>query len=151
MGDAALAQDDDTAFLLGLGAFLLAHIAYAVLFFGLGGPVQATDWPGFTAVGLFALGVGTLMVRRAGPLALPVAAYVLAIAAMGMGAVMFGGWVLAGAALFMASDALLGLDRFVLPPASPLKPVLQAAVWVLYWLGQAMIAISLVRLALLGG
>lgn len=36
IGDAALAQDGDAAFMAGLGAFLLAHVAYAWLFFAEG-------------------------------------------------------------------------------------------------------------------
>jgi Predicted membrane protein len=139
VGDAALAQDGDTAFTAGLGAFLIAHVAYAALFFREGrGIGEAAPWVLALIVALAAI-MGTVLVRRAGPLALPVAAYVAAIVVMGFGAATVGGYVLVGAALFMASDAILGFDRFVLAHDSPTRTPAGFLVWVLYVAGQAMI------------
>ena len=142
-GDAFLAHEGDPAFLGGLGSFLLAHIAYAVLFIGAGTGLAAAPVSGVVAVVVFALVMGTLMVRNAGPLALPVAVYVLAIAVMGLGGVTLGGLVLLGAALFMASDAILGSEKFLMPETSSLRRISAPAVWMFYYAGQALITLSL--------
>lgn len=142
-GDAFLAHEGDPAFLGGLGSFLLAHIAYAVLFLASGPGLAAAPVPGIVAVVVFALVMGTLMVRKAGALALPVAAYVLAIAVMGLGGVTIGGFVLLGAVLFMASDAILGSEKFLMSEASSLRRLTGPAVWVLYYAGQALITLGL--------
>ena len=142
-GDAFLAHEGDPAFLGGLGSFLLAHIAYAVLFIGAGPGLAAAPVPGVAAVVVFALVMGTLMVRNAGPLALPVAVYVLAIAVMGLGGLTLGGLVLLGAALFMASDAILGSEKFLMSETSSLRRLTSPAVWVLYYAGQALIPLGL--------
>lgn len=142
-GDAFLAHEGDPAFLGGLGSFLLAHIAYAVLLLSSGPGLSAAPVPGVLAVVVFALVMGTLMVRNAGPLALPVAAYVLAIAVMGLGGVTLGGMVLLGAALFMASDAILGSEKFLISESNPARRLTGPAVWVLYYAGQALITLGL--------
>ena len=142
-GDAFLAHDGDVAFLGGLGSFLAAHVAYAVLFLSVGTELGNAPVAGLVAVVVFAAGMGFLMVRRAGPLALPVAIYVLAIACMGLGAVAAGGLVLAGAALFMLSDAILGSEKFLMPDDDPLRRLSSPAVWVLYYAGQALITLGL--------
>ena len=143
LGDAFLAQEGDKAFLGGLGSFLAAHIVYAVLFLSQGPGFSQAAVPGLLAVAVFALGMGVLMVRKAGPLAAPVAAYVLAIAIMGLGGVTLGGWVLLGVVAFMASDAILGSEKFLMAEASPRKRLTRPAVWVLYYAGQLMITLGL--------
>ena len=118
IGDAALVSRRREAFLAGLGAFLVAHVCYAVAFLSgalslvpflvalapvlaCGIPVLRWLWPH--------LGVGY---RK------PVAAYVAAIlfmcaAAAGYGAAT-GRWqVLLGAVLFAASDVAVARERFV--------------------------------------
>jgi len=143
LGDAFLAHEGDVAFLGGLGSFLAAHIVYAVLFVSIGPGFADAPLPGLLAVVLFGAGMGTLMVRKAGPLALPVAAYVLAIAVMGLGGVTLGGLVLLGAALFMASDAILGSEKFLMSETSSLRRLTSPAVWVLYYAGQVLITLGL--------
>ncbi|MDZ7600949.1 MAG: lysoplasmalogenase family protein [Hoeflea sp.] len=143
LGDAFLAQEGDKAFLGGLGSFLAAHIVYAVLFLSSGPGFSQAAVTGFLAVAVFALGMGFLMVRKAGPLALPVAAYVLAIAIMGLGGLTIGGWVLLGVVAFMASDAILGSEKFLMAEASPFKRLTRPVVWVLYYAGQLMITLGL--------
>lgn len=144
LGDAFLAHEGDAAFLGGLGSFLAAHIAYAVLFFSQGASLSAAGFPAMAAVALFAFGMGFMLVRKAGPLAFPVAAYVLAIAVMGVGAVSLGGLVLLGAALFMASDAILGSEKFLIDADSSLLRFTSPAVWMLYYAGQVLITLGLV-------
>ena len=143
LGDAFLAQDGDKAFLGGLGSFLAAHIVYAVLFVSTGPGFADAAIAELLAVAAFALGMGVLMVRRAGSLAAPVAAYVLAIAIMGMGGVTLGGMVLLGVVAFMASDAILGSEKFLMAEASPMKRLTAPAVWVLYYAGQLLITLGL--------
>jgi uncharacterized membrane protein YhhN len=50
--------------------------------------------------------------------------------------------ILAGAALFVLSDSLLAIGRFLLPPDLPRQPATGAAVWVFYYLAQAAIALG---------
>lgn len=143
LGDAFLAHEGDAAFLGGLASFLAAHVAYAVLFLTIGPGFADAPAPGLLAVVLFGLGMGTLMARKAGPLALPVVAYVLAITVMGLGGVTLGGLVLLGAVLFMASDAILGSEKFLMRGSSPLRRLTGPAVWVLYYAGQVLITLGL--------
>jgi uncharacterized membrane protein YhhN len=143
LGDAFLAHEGDVVFLGGLGSFLAAHIAYAVLFLSSGPGLAAAPLPGLLTVAVFGLVMGFVMVRKAGPLALPVAAYVLAIAVMGLGGVTLGGLVLLGVVLFMASDAILGSEKFLMSEASRLRRLTGPAVWILYYAGQALITLGL--------
>ena len=134
-------------FVGGLAAFLLAHLCFLVLF--------SRDAPWFAsrvAVGSTAVvGVGMYAVLLTGlptPLQVPVAAYVVAIAAMAAQALGRAATlgtpsarrVALGAVAFMCSDALLGINRFVQP--LPLSPV-----WVLstYYLAQTLIVLNLLR------
>jgi uncharacterized membrane protein YhhN len=139
LGDAFLAHEGDAAFLGGLGSFLAAHILYAVLFVTSGDGFTGATVPGLLAVAGFAVAVGFVMVRKAGPLAWPVAAYVVAIAGMGAGGVTLGGQVLAGVVLFMASDAILGSEKFLIAENSPVRRVTGLLVWALYYSGQVLI------------
>jgi len=75
---------------------------------------------------------------------LPVAAYTAAILAMGLAALLVPGWgIAAGAALFVASDALLATRKFLLAPEAAAGPRLGWAVWASYYLAQALIALIL--------
>lgn len=131
-------------FVGGLAAFLLAHLCYLALF--------SRDTPWFASrmavVGTLAVGglmYAVLLTGLPPALRLPVAAYVLAIAAMAaqaMGRAATLGTVSArrvawGAVAFMCSDALLGINRFV-------HPLPLSAVWVLgtYYAAQALIVFN---------
>ncbi|MCU1456560.1 MAG: putative rane protein [Actinomycetia bacterium] len=132
------------AFVPGLGAFLLAHVAYIV---GLnvdgGGGVAALS------TGAVVLGAAVVLVGRrllAGMAArggsrerLPVIVYMTVIAAMGASAVATGRVLpAAGALLFMASDALIGWRRYVHE-----EGWMNVVVMVTYHVGQAMLVLSL--------
>jgi uncharacterized membrane protein YhhN len=139
-GDVALMFEG--FFIPGLVAFLLAHLAYIRLF-GRGVPWFA-DRRALAAT----LGVGGAMYAflwtggLPAALRLPVAAYVVVIALMAAQAIgrarTLGGspaWtVAAGAALFMVSDSLLAINRFV----SPL-PLAQLGVLSTYYAAQCLI------------
>ena len=139
LGDAWLAQDGNRAFMAGLASFLLAHLAYAGLFFAAGEGMAGAPVAATAAIAVFAIVFGMLLVRSAGPLAVPVALYVVAIAVMGFGAAGMGAAVLAGAALFMISDAILGAAKFLMKPAHPMRALAGAAIWVFYVAGQGLI------------
>ena len=141
-GDVLLMLPDDR-FVAGLAAFLVAHLCYLGAF---------TRGSGFTtsnrsALPLAAAGATLLALLwpTLGAMRLPVLAYVLAILAMAWQALERSrlvshdgaGWAAAGAVLFVASDASLGIDRF-------LSPIPGAPVVVLgtYYLAQWMIATS---------
>ena len=146
----ARSEDDtrpglDIGFLGGLGAFLFGHIAYAALFASAGmpdrllsaGPVTAAlAMTGFAAV------MGLRLFRKAGDLRLPVTVYVAAILAMGLTSLMTGRpLAMAGALSFMASDALLGTEKFLLDDEGRARwhRIIAPALWTLYVVAQALI------------
>lgn len=121
-GDVLLMVPRDL-FAPGLGAFLLAHVAYVV------GLLQMDLSAPFLAIGLVVAAVlvavvGTrvvAMVRASGQdrLVWPVGLYVAAISAMAAAAVATGdGRAIVGAALFVTSDTMLAWDRFAAEPAA---------------------------------
>ena len=152
LGDLFLSRDGDKPFLAGLASFLGAHLAYVALFVMLGGGFAAfaTTPSRGVAVGaavLLGLGMLALLMRRVGPeLRLPVTAYVAAILAMVATALTLDApLVIAGALLFMLSDALLATEKFLLPAISQQREWMRYAVWGLYYLGQLAITLGLVR------
>ncbi len=141
-GDLCLEGD---RFLPGLGAFLLAHVAYALGFFA------ASRRPALFRALPFALyGAGMyIYLWPLRPLAVPVLAYTVAICVMmwraaarigAPGDTFFAASLgLAGALLFAASDTLIALDRFHASITGAGYPIIM-----LYWLGQLGIAGSAV-------
>ena len=134
-------------FVFGLVAFLLAHLAYIAAF---STPLRfgARRWPFAAYAIVAALILGLLWPGVPGALRLPVLAYVLCLASM---AAQAAAWWLSGhgdaalarnaalgGLLFMASDALLAVNKFSAP--LPL-----ATLWILatYWSAQWCIAESL--------
>lgn len=111
IGDATLSSPDNVGFLIGLGFFLLAHVAYAILFlrrlrmrrFRPLAFVYAAWW----------LVLVLLLAPHLGALLAPVAVYGLVLCAMGALALHCNRWVAAGGAFFVVSDSLLGLHNFL--------------------------------------
>jgi uncharacterized membrane protein YhhN len=130
-------------FVAGLGAFLVAHVAYV-----------AGMWREGVSYGRLAVGVVVVAVAMAtigrrilsavrrgdeGELTGPVAAYVAVISAMVASAVGTGdGWAIGGAGLFYASDATIAWDRFV-----QARRWDRVAIMVTYHLAQAALVVSL--------
>jgi uncharacterized membrane protein YhhN len=144
VGDVALMVPGDRL-VLGLGAFLFAHVAYVVGFAMRDG--SASDYTlGAVLIAAPVLVFGTRIVRALrtnGPQELvpPVVLYMLAIAAMVISAIAVGnGYAIAGALLFFASDSLIAEQRFVAP--RPFVPVL---IMITYHLAQAGLVVSLVK------
>jgi uncharacterized membrane protein YhhN len=139
LGDIALLGDSVSRFKLGLGAFLVGHLGYLVCFSELGLPRPGWSWAVFAVllVTVIATRDVTPSVYRSGGIALagPVVAYTLVIAAMFVLAWFTGDWVIAlGATIFVASDSILSINRFVRP-----LPQAQLAIMVTYHVGQALI------------
>jgi uncharacterized membrane protein YhhN len=143
VGDVLLMLPRD-AFLGGLGAFVGAHVCFTVGFVTVGGS-GARLAVGAVVIALVAIPLATRFVRamRAGgraALVAPVVGYVAVIGVMVTAAIAVGnGWAIAGAAVFLLSDALIGETRFVAP--RPWGPV---AVMVTYHLALAALVVSLV-------
>lgn len=149
LGDFFLSRDGDKAFLAGLASFLASHIAYIALFLGVGSGLEvllAEPWRGAVAALLAALTLAMLSVlmRRVPPtLRLPVIAYSAAILMMGVSALTtLNTLLIAGAIAFIASDSTLAWERFISPGISSARPLMRQAVWALYYLAQAMIALA---------
>jgi len=152
-GDVLLMLPSDL-FVAGLGAFLVGHLLY------IGGLLQPPSPPGvppfaFSTAGLVvaafvavAYGIvpATLIFRalvRDGQRALvpPVAVYLVVILVMAVLAANVGvPMALAGAALFVASDTILAVNRFVRP-----LPHGNVAVHVTYHLAQGLLVLSLLH------
>lgn len=149
LGDAFLAQNGKHAFLAGLTSFLLAHLVYVWLFWfdgaGFAGFVPET-WRVLAATVLVAFAVvmfRLLMANVESDLRFPVAVYVVAILLMGLTA--FGldrPLVIAGAAMFIVSDALLATEKFLLGDDSSHRHWMPYAVWAFYYLGQLAIVLG---------
>ncbi len=148
-GDFFLSRDGEKPFLLGLTSFLLAHIAYVPLFLSVGGGLDiliAEPWR--MALSLVTIAGAILLLRRLLPAAgaqmrVPVAVYTAAILAMMLAAATVPSPViLVGAALFVLSDSLLAISRFLMPEGSPRQRPTGAAVWIFYYLAQAAITLG---------
>jgi uncharacterized membrane protein YhhN len=146
LGDVLLHVGGRRSFLLGLGAFLLAHVAYVALF--------ARRWPRplrpapgrlvlAAAVVLYAAAFTAWLAPGLESLSVPVLAYAAAITAMAVAAI-FAGFstplVVMGALLFVLSDSLIAAGRF--RAAVPLAGLL---IWPAYYLGQYLITMGVLR------
>jgi alkenylglycerophosphocholine/alkenylglycerophosphoethanolamine hydrolase len=143
IGDVALLGSGQRAFLVGLAAFLLAHLAYLMAFAGV------AAWSPHVPAAAVVVCTATALVLRAiwrGAAGLhgPTVAYGVAISAMVIvatatvgGAFAAGPLAAAGAVLFYVSDASLALNRFR-------RPIPHIAFWTLgvYWIGQLGIVLS---------
>lgn len=147
VGDAFLANEGEKNFLGGLGAFLLAHLAYTALFLG-NLPLSSTLPPdnyhsaAMVALVLIAVFFFHRLWPHLGAMRLPVALYVCAILAMGISAVLMQSplLVLVGAMMFMASDIILSHELFVWKEGDAIRRISPYLIWGLYWSGQALIA-----------
>jgi len=140
VGDVALLGDGKRAFVAGLGAFWLGHVAYVV---GVARVVPPGEWA--QPLALAPVGAGLVALAwlwpHLGSLRGPVIAYVAAIVAMTAGAL--AAWeprLTIGAALFFVSDLSVARDKFVARGFANRAWGLPA-----YYAGQLLIAWSLAR------
>ncbi|GAB2979722.1 lysoplasmalogenase [Nocardioides montaniterrae] len=152
LGDIALLDDTvESRFKAGLAAFLVGHLAYVVCFVALPGTLEVLGgywvWGGMGVIAL-ALSVGNGVLpatfKQGGiALAVPVAAYMSVITAMTLAAWLTADWWIAiGASIFVASDSILSINKFVRPLGRAARP----AIMVTYHVGQALIAVGVLRL-----
>ncbi|VVE46291.1 lysoplasmalogenase [Pandoraea anhela] len=127
-------------FVMGLGAFLLAHLAYFALFWRLRRPwAQAPAWHRVAIVVVWIAAALSYAMYWPGMEALkaPVACYVIVLAMMASAALLAdlrGEWAAVGALLFTISDALIGTTTFV-----GTIPAQEYAIWILYALAQLLL------------
>jgi len=131
----------ERAFLGGIALFLLAHVLYVAAFVADERALRA--WRALPFA-VYTAAMYAFLWPRLGALAVPVGAYVVAIAAMMWRAAArvradetAGRWALAGALAFGLSDSLLALHRFHAP-----LPGAAVAIMLTYWAGQLGIALS---------
>ncbi|GAB4350663.1 MAG: lysoplasmalogenase [Oricola sp.] len=155
-GDFFLAIEDldRRFFLAGLAAFFFGHLAYFVLFCLLPhSPTTLPVWLRAAVLVLFvftSLAMAGLLWPAAGELRIPVTLYIAAILAMGVAAVSNGGGlVVGGAASFMASDAILATDRFLVKTDAQGRALAGPAVWISYFAAQVMILFGVLAVPLL--
>jgi uncharacterized membrane protein YhhN len=135
-GDAFLAYDGERLFVFGLASFLVTHVLYAVVFVlatkGAAAPMSAGRKVMFAVIPTFAAAYGAVLWPTLGELAIPVILYIAAIVVMTMLSLRVRAIeVPLGAVLFMISDSLISLDKF-LWHAAWVGPL----VWITYALAQ---------------
>ena len=117
LGDILLELDRGSYFLYGLGAFLVTHLFYVSAFFRkprFHGPRAFIA----LAIILYCAVMGYLLFPNLGEMLVPVAAYLCFIMAMGLSATLGASnsyIVIVGACLFILSDSILAVNRFIIP------------------------------------
>lgn len=138
-GDALLAYDGERLFVPGLASFLATHVLYAVVFVlaakGAATPVSPGRKVMFAVIPTFAAAYSAVLWPNLGGLAIPVMLYIAAIVVMTVLSLRVRAIeVPLGAVLFMVSDSLISLEKF-LWQAAWVGPL----VWITYALAQLMI------------
>ena len=111
-GDLLLAFD---YFIYGVAAFLLAQLSYAVIFRSYWKGIY-NRWPFSVVLIIYMLAMVWLLVPKLGNLQIPVMAYLITIAAMGLLAVQSLlpiRWAVLGAVLFIISDSFIAINKFI--------------------------------------
>ncbi len=152
LGDFALSRPGERWFLAGMAAFAAGHLVYAGWIAGRALQVGGFDISALSIGGLICLlalllSTEVWLAPFTGALRWPVRVYVLVIGAMAATIVVLpsnGAATTAirlGAALFVLSDVVLAIRLFRAHGPGFDRP-LGAAVWPLYWLGQAAIGLG---------
>ena len=141
VGDLALSRAGERAFLIGLGSFAMAHLAFIITFVGQG--PFALNWPAALALLALAASAEFWLIPFTGPMRWPVRIYILLICAMVLAALPVAPLLALGAALFMASDLILALRLFRFRNG---PPVADYAVWLLYIGAQMLIVFAFLDL-----
>lgn len=142
LGDLLLSRDSETAFLSGVGAFAVGHVAYIALFLTHPAADVGRISPGVAlALILFGMAMMVALFFRAGPLRWTVVAYVPIIVFMGFAALSLpqtGALVLVvpAAFAFMLSDTVLAAELFFLSAGHPVRRITPFVVWGTYWIAQ---------------
>lgn len=147
-GDIALELDRDNLFVVGLALFLVAHLFYIAAFLQ-DARLKAGRRPAIVLLLLYSSVLTYLLWPALGALRLPVLVYIVVITAMGMVAAARpgpGAWlVVAGAFLFILSDSLIAINRFLRP-----VPANRFAVMSTYYSAQFLIAYGMLAAVKIG-
>jgi len=117
-GDVLLDLPVEGLFIFGLVAFLIGHLFYCVLFFRFARRPNGLKWLPIAALVLFAVGMMWLFRNIAPNLYPPVVVYIAVIVIMSIGALLVpspGRLLFWGAVLFILSDVILAVNRFLVP------------------------------------
>jgi uncharacterized membrane protein YhhN len=141
IGDVLLALDG--LFVQGLVAFLLAQVTYTALFL-MQFRWQTRRLPWAIMIIFYALVCTLFIVPEAGDMKVPVVAYMIAISLMAIAAGFRSDrrylWGAMGALIFMISDTLIAVSRFVAP-----FEYSGIAVMATYYVAQALICMGIIR------
>ena len=153
-GDVALLGSSERSFLTGVGSFFGAHVAYITAFLSVRGDAEDYDTAGLrAALGMWLTATPRMSLaagRKDPALRVPVAAYATILSAMFASSRMLDPalpqrarrTLQAGTALFLVSDSVLGVQKFLL--AEP-RPALESVVMATYTAGQGLIAAGVAR------
>ena len=127
---------ESNLFAPGVGSFLLAQLCYAGHFFSRRG---SGDLPylRLSLVLLLPLAVSSQVLPATGDMMLPVGVYMAVISIMGIGVALHrkpSTLLFTGALLFIISDCMIGINRFVMPFSTA-----RYAIMLTYYLGQLLI------------
>ncbi|PWR19038.1 lysoplasmalogenase [Zavarzinia compransoris] len=147
-GDVFLAlKDEKRWFVFGLGAFLLAHLAFIAIFAYVlshfGARLDAARLVAVVIAAILALALFARLRGGLGEMAVPVAVYMAVIVIMVAGALTVPAstpWIALGAVLFMISDAMIAISRF----GAPFQAV-HHLIWATYYLAQYFLMVGILR------
>jgi len=146
LGDYFLSREGDRAFLAGMAAFFVGHVAYIALFV-VAAPNLPIAWGATGILGLFSFALMGRLWPGLGSFRLPVLAYGAAIFLMGAAVFRLPletFWMAhLGAVLFILSDSVLALAKFRPPKARALQMLAPHVVWLTYWPAQALLMFAM--------
>ncbi len=132
-GDILLHVDGVAYFVHGLGSFLIAHLFYIGAFLRQPAFIRSR-LPVLMAIVVYGVIMGVLLFPHLGDMLIPVAAYLLIILVMGISAALGTAnqtLVIVGAVLFILSDSLIAVNRFLTP-----VPLSDFLIMITYYLAQ---------------
>lgn len=141
-GDVGISSPGELSFLIALGFFLIAHVFYIVLFLRKLRMRRFSAWSLLYLTWWVALLV--ILASHIGSLLVPVAAYGLILGAMGAIALSCHRYIALGGALFVVSDSILALNKFL--PGFELWHV-HVIIMLSYLAAQGLIGFGIIRWA----
>ena len=142
IGDIVLELGLKIGFIFGIGAFLIAHLFYTIVFLNQPKPRGVRL---FLALGIVIYGfaIGYWLLPDLGKMLFPVVAYLCVITLMGVSASIGSrnhSLIILGAYLFIISDSIIAVSRF-------LQPIAYGSYWIMvtYYAGQFFIAIGAIK------
>jgi len=131
-------------FIYGIGAFLIAQLNYATYFVRSWQSIKRR-WPLTVMLIAYVMLMAFILTPNLGDLQIPVFAYLIVIAFMGLLAVQSQLpfiWAVAGVLIFITSDSLIAIDRFLHP-----IPMSSYFIMITYYVAQWMIVTGCLKKA----